>query len=120
MRRLTRRVSLRALSSFVLLRFNASRPSTVFRSRTIGSNDSATNAKPPVPDALSFATAPERRNASTATMMNAAEAINVTHSTVRAGRYVVLRKPICDIAHHPGRRIVTAFLLLNHVERKQM
>ncbi len=53
-------------------------------------------------------------------MMNAAEAINVTHSTVRAGRYVVLRKPSCDMLHHPGRRMVTACLLLSHADKKQM
>src|SRR5688500_15046215 len=93
--------SLRTDASFEELRFNDSRPSAEFASWTTGSNDSAMSGKPPVPDFLSAAAAPERRNESTATMINAAEAINVMHSTVRPGRYVALRNPRRAMAHQP-------------------
>src|SRR4051812_2973599 len=50
---------------------------------------------------MSVANVPPRRNASTDTMMNAAEAIRATDITLRDGRKAALRKPRRQIAHQP-------------------
>src|SRR5689334_9830777 len=51
------------------------------------------SAKPPVPEWMSPIVASLRRNASTATMMNAADAISAIDITLRDGRNAALRNP---------------------------
>ncbi len=106
-------------SSFELLRLSASRPSGVFASWTTGSNDSAMMGKPPVPDLRSVAAAPDRRNESTATMMNAADAINVMQRTVRPGRYVAFRKPSRAMVHHPVPWMALRSFRFSQLERNE-
>src|SRR4051812_39512941 len=50
---------------------------------------------------MSVANVPPRRNASTDTMMNAAEAISATDITLRDGLNAALRNPRRQIAHQP-------------------
>src|ERR1043165_9645045 len=104
-------------ASFLVLRLSASRPCAVFALWTMGNNDSANSGKPPLPDFLSEADAAGRRNASTATMMNAAEAISATHNTVRLGRRAALRNPSSEMVHQPIPLIGFRFFLFNQAAK---
>ena len=92
-------------------RFNACCPSFVFGSWTTGTTDSASKGKPPLPDFLSVVSIPSRcLNESTATMMNAADAISAIHNTLLPGREVAFLNPSRATDHHPkltiGFRVV--------------
>ena len=60
---------------------------------------------PPVPDDGSPAAGESFLNASTAIRMKVADATTPIESTLRPGRYFVLRRPSRETAHHPRPRM---------------